>query len=134
MGLQTEKETEIMNATEQPIPIICVACPKGCRLEVLREEGEILVEHAGCKRGREYALAEISDPRRMLASTVRISGALHPLLPVATAAPFPKGHLRDLLAALRQVQVRAPVRVGQVILPDALGSGIDILASRDMGL
>ena len=114
------------------LEIICVACPKGCRLEAKRSGGEILVSNEGCKRGREYAINEINDPRRMVASTVRVRGGLHPLMPVHTARPFPKGQIKALLAALREIRIQAPFHLGKVVLPDALGSGIDILASRDM--
>lgn len=115
-----------------PQEIICVACPKGCRLEVLRENGELLVNNAGCKRGKEYAFAETTDPRRMVASTVRVENAPHPLVPVYTAEPFPKGRIKDLLKELREVKLDAPVKIGQVVLADALGTGIDVVASRDL--
>ena len=118
------------NQTHQQI--ICVACPKGCKLDVQRKGGEILVSNEGCKRGIEYAIGEINDPRRMVASTVRIKNGRHPLLPVYTAAPFPKGRIKELLAVLRKQEVQAPVKAGQVILADALETGIAILASRDM--
>jgi CxxC motif-containing protein len=121
-----------MNMNSEPVQIICVACPKGCRLEVTRQEGEILVSNAGCKRGQEYARGEIIDPRRMVASTVRVSNALHPLLPVYTSAPFPKGRIRELLAEIRKVNLSAPVKMNQVVIENALGTGIDIVASRDL--
>jgi CxxC motif-containing protein len=121
-----------MNQKSDPLEIICVACPKGCRLVVQREGGEILVSQEGCKRGREYAVGEITDPRRMVASTVRVTGAVHPLVPVYTAAPFPKGHIRDLLDLLRNVKLHAPVHMDQVIMRDVLGTGIDVIASRNL--
>ena len=76
--------------------------------------------------------AELTDPRRMVATTVKIQGSLHPLLPVYTAKPFPKPRIRELLTALQQVELSAPVTMGEVVLKDALGTGIDILASREM--
>lgn len=122
----------MMNLTSEPTEIIFVACPKGCRLEARKENGEILVTHEGCKRGREYAVSEITDPRRMVATTVRIEKGSHPLLPVYTASPFPRGRITELLKALRSVKVSAPVFINQVVLADALGTGIDVIASRDM--
>jgi CxxC motif-containing protein len=118
--------------TSKPAEIICVACPKGCRLEARRENGEILVTHEGCKRGREYAVSEIIDPRRMVATTVYVENGSHPLLPVYTASPFPKERITELLKTLRQIKVQSPVRIDQVVLADALGTGIDIIASRDL--
>jgi len=114
--------------------IICVACPKGCRLETKRVDGELLVSNAGCKRGKEYAVAEVTDPRRMVASSVRVRKGKHPLVPVYTSQPFPKGKIFDLLALLRKVEVQAPVEMGEVILPNALDTKIDIIASRDLNV
>mgnify|MGYP000913138606 CR=1 FL=1 len=116
----------------KPVEIICVACPKGCRLGVEREKGEILVSHAGCKRGIDYAIGEVTDPRRMVASTVRIHGGLHPLVPVYTSAPVPKDRIFELLDLIRAFEAQAPVKAGQVLIQNALQTGIDVIASRDM--
>ena len=115
---------------EETVKVICITCPKGCTLDVTREGKTILSVKPGCKRGRDYVQRELTDPRRMVASTVQVKGGLHPLLPVATAAPFPKPRIPELMTALRNVKVEAPVSAGQVILADALGTGIDISASR----
>ena len=113
--------------------IICTTCPKGCTLEVNRDGQTVVsVLNNGCKRGIDYAGQEISDPRRMVASSVRVTGALHPLMPVHTTAPFPKPRIPELLKLLREVEVKAPVMVDQVVIKDALGTGIDIKTSRSM--
>jgi CxxC motif-containing protein len=112
--------------------IICVTCPKGCTLRVKHEGKEVLEVLDGCKRGEEYAICELQDPRRMVASTVRVEGGLHPLVPVYTRKAFPKHLIPELARSLREVQVAAPVKINQVVLADALGTGIDVVASRDM--
>jgi CxxC motif-containing protein len=113
--------------------IICVACPKGCTLQVKHEGNDVLeVIGAGCRRGKEYAINELQDPRRMVASTVKVKGGLHPLVPVYTRSGFPKPLIPQLAQKLREVEVNAPVEINQVVLADALGTGIDIIASRDM--
>ena len=112
--------------------IICVTCPKGCTLRVKHEGKEVLEVLDGCKRGEAYAVCELQDPRRMVASTVKVKYGLHPLVPVYTRQAFPKHLIPELTRALREVEVTAPVKILQVILPDALGTGIDIVASRDM--
>ena len=121
-----------LNDSNKPLEIICVACPHGCRLEATRKDGEILISNAGCKRGKEYAINEITDPRRMVATTVRVAHAIHPLLPVYTAAPFPKGRVTELLREIRKVEINAPVKMGQVVLENVLGTGINVVASRDL--
>lgn len=112
--------------------ILCITCPKGCSLEVTREGTTIVEVKPGCRRGHEYAQRELTDPRRMVATTVRIRNAIHPLLPVYTARPFPKQQIPQLMDALRQLEVEAPIKAGTVVAADVLGSGVDILASRDM--
>ncbi len=115
------------------VKVICITCPKGCTLDVTREGDTVMkVEGSGCKRGAEYVEAEIHDPRRMVATTVRISGGLHPLMPVYTARPFPKPRIKELLAQVRTIQLTAPVKMGSVVLADALGTGVDVIASRNM--
>jgi len=115
---------------EEQKNMICITCPKGCTLEVTQDGKTLVKVTGGCKRGHEYVEREMTDPRRMIASTVRISNALHPLMPVYTSAPFPKPRIPELLAELRSIEVKAPVRVGQVLVKNILGTGIDILASR----
>jgi CxxC motif-containing protein len=112
--------------------ILCVTCPKGCTLEVTHEGQHIIEVKPGCKRGHAYAERELVDPRRMVATSVRLRGAAHPLLPVYTSAPFPKGRIQEMRIVLRALEVRAPVQMGEVIVANLLDTGVDILASRDM--
>lgn len=112
---------------------LCTGCPLGCRLEVDAVEDDILeIRGFECKIGERYAKQEHSDPRRPVSTTVAIDGAYLPRLPVATAESFPKEHLLELAATLRDVRVDAPVERGEVILADALGTGIDVVATRRM--
>ncbi len=112
--------------------IICVACPKGCRLKVSRDGETFVVSEQGCKRGEQYARQEMTDPRRMVATTVQIKNSAHPLLPVYTAAPFPKAKIRPLLDELIKIKLTPPIGMGKVVMKNALGTGIDVVASRDM--
>lgn len=113
--------------------IICVTCPKGCTLKVIHEGKNVIdVLNNGCKRGKEYAICELSDPRRMVASSVKVKNGKHPLLPVYTSSPFPKPLIFDLAKALRKIEIEAPVKINQVVAKNILGSGVDILASRDL--
>lgn len=117
---------------QEKTKILCVTCPKGCTLEVTREGQTVIEIKPGCKRGHEYANRELVDPRRMVASTVKVRQGIHPLLPVYTSAPFPKAKIRELMAELRQIEVSAPVTMGAIMIENILDTGIDILASRDM--
>ncbi len=113
--------------------IICITCPVGCTLEVTHA-GETVINVDGntCSRGLTYVEEELSDPRRMVATTVRVRGGIHPLVPVYTAAPFPKPKIFALLKRIREIEIEAPVALHQVVLEDALGTGIQIIASRPL--
>ena len=109
--------------------LVCIVCPKGCHLKV--EAGEKVTGNA-CPRGKDYALAEISNPTRMLTSTVCIRNAIHPRLPVKTSKPIPKGKMFEAMDVIDRVRVTAPVSIGDVIVSDILGTGADIIACADM--
>lgn len=112
---------------------ICTACPMGCRL-IVRLEGEEPVKVLGnrCRRGENYGRQEATAPKRMLATTVRVSGGMHPLLPVYTSAEVPKDKIAEILAILREIKVASPVKMGDVVLRDVAGTGVDVIASRDL--
>ena len=118
---------------EETTKLICITCPVGCALDVTHDGETILnVDGNACKRGIDYAKQELTDPRRMVTTTVRVKGGLHPLLPVYTSAPIPKPRVFDLLRKIRQVEVEAPVKMGQVILSNDVETDVNVLASRDM--
>jgi CxxC motif-containing protein len=118
---------------EELIKIICISCPQGCALEVTVEGKTVTkVDGASCKQGKVYAELEIADPRRMIASTVRVKNGFHPLVPVYTKMPIPKNLIHNVLQDLRNVELTAPVAIGTIVIKNVLGTGIDIITSRDM--
>ncbi|MEA4812388.1 MAG: DUF1667 domain-containing protein [Anaerolineaceae bacterium] len=114
---------------------ICTACPKGCLLKVVMDGKEVTsIDGYSCRKGVDYGRQEAIDPQRMLATTVRIEGGLHPLLPVYTQKPISKARIGAVLNALRSVNLHAPIKAQAIVLPNAAETGVDILASRDMPL
>jgi CxxC motif-containing protein len=112
---------------------LCTGCPLGCRLEVDARDGDVLeVRGFSCKRGERYGRQEHVDPRRPLSTTVWIDGATIRRVPVRTAEPISKAQVVAVAEALRGLRVRAPVRRGDVVLPDALGTGVDVIVTRDL--
>lgn len=111
----------------------CISCPMGCLLTVEVTDGKVTrVTGNTCPRGEVYARQELTDPQRMLTSTIRIEGGSLPLLPVVSKTTLPKGRILDCAVALRGVTVMTPVKAGDVVAANLLGLGVDILASRDM--
>jgi CxxC motif-containing protein len=113
--------------------LICVNCPMGCRVHVQIENDKVIsVTGNNCPRGKAYAEKECIRPERILTSTVRISGALHRVLPVITDREIPLDMIMDAMDAVRGIKVEAPVKVGDVIAADLLGTGVNLVASRSM--
>ena len=118
---------------EELIKLICISCPQGCALEVTAEGKTVLkVDGESCKQGIEYAEREITDPRRMIASTVRVKNGFHPLVPVYTKMPIPKKAINNVLKELRNVELTAPVALGTIVIKNVFGTGINVITSRDM--
>jgi CxxC motif-containing protein len=112
---------------------LCINCPIGCTLELSEEDGEILeIAGAECKVGEKYAEEEFRNPRRMVSTTVRVTGGALQLLPVVSASPIPKKMVREAVRVLADVVVKAPVADGQVIYPDIMGTGVDVVSSRKL--
>ena len=86
-----------------------------------------------CKRGEIYDLNEVINPVRVITSTVKIKEANLPVLPVKTNGPIPKGLNFEAIKKINKVTVKAPVKAGDVIVENILGTGVDVIASRSMG-
>ncbi|HOX48169.1 MAG TPA: DUF1667 domain-containing protein [Spirochaetia bacterium] len=131
--------------------LICITCPMGCHLSVEKAEGgELSVSGNRCPRGAAYAREELFAPKRVVTATARAAracagadscaeaGRAQGLLdaprrvPVRTAAAFPKERVGELLERLYALEVELPVERGQVLVPDALGTGIDVIATRSI--
>ena len=117
---------------EKKHEIICITCPKGCRAKVWREEGAVRITGKICKRGKAYLQQEFIEPMRILTSTVVVEGSTRKRLPVRTAGSIPKKDLFASIEALARVRVRPPLEMGQVIIPDIVHTGVDVIASDDL--
>ena len=114
--------------------IVCIGCPMGCRTTLrIGDRGEVLkVLGYQCNQGRQYVLEEYRNPVRILTATLCTEKCPRPLLPVRTNGPILKSKLREAILALVRVKVKPPVRMGQVILPNLLNSGVDVVATDDL--
>lgn len=111
---------------------VCIACPNSCKLSVWEEGGEIFVDGATCKRGEEHGRNEYTNPKRMLTTTVAVSGGSHPRLAVISSGEVPKNKMSQCLEELYSIKLKAPVAKGDVVAHDICGTGVDIVASRSM--
>ncbi len=115
------------------VNLICIGCPLGCPLTVEMEGREVVsVTGNTCKNGDKYARKELTDPTRIVTSTVRVTGGHLPMVSVKTASDIPKNKIFDCIKALKFVEIPAPVNIGQVIVPDVAGTGVAVIATRNI--
>ncbi|WP_423364287.1 DUF1667 domain-containing protein [Mycoplasma sp. P36-A1] len=113
--------------------VICIVCPKGCHIEVEQKEGqEMTFKYNQCNRGPIYVKKELTNPTRMLTTTVKIEGAIVNQLSVVSSSDLPKGRIMDCMKELANVKVKAPIKVKDVVYANILGLGVDILATKTL--
>ena len=111
--------------------LTCIGCPLGCQVCVKMENGDILsVTGNACKRGDAYVRKEVTNPTRIVTTTVGIVGGEIARLPVKTRADIPKSKILECVRALKDMTVHAPIEAGEVILKDVVGTGVDIIATK----
>lgn len=113
--------------------LICIGCPMGCPLTVELEGGEVIsVTGHTCKRGDVYARKEVTNPTRIVTSTVKVLEGKADMVSVKTREDIPKGKIFDCVRALKDVTVKAPVHIGDVIVLDIAGTGVDMVATKQV--
>lgn len=113
--------------------LTCIGCPMGCLITVKLENGEVQrVAGNTCKRGDNYARKEVTHPMRIVTSSVHVTGGTIPMVSVKTAHDIPKEKIMDIMASIEHVRVAAPIKIGDVIVADAAGTGVDIVATKNV--
>ena len=110
----------------------CIGCPLGCSISVsLSDNGEVSeITGNTCKKGEEYARKEVTNPSRVVTSIVKINNGDVNMVSVKTAEDIPKGKIFDCMEALKKVTVTAPVQIGEVIIKNVCGTGVDVIATK----
>ena len=117
----------------EKIELICIGCPMGCPLTVELEDGAVTkVTGNTCPRGDAYGRKEVTNPTRIVTSTVRVTGGTLPAVSCKTRSDVPKGKIFDVVRALKTVEAAAPVAIGQVLLEDAAGTGVPVVATKNV--
>ncbi|MBQ6734653.1 MAG: DUF1667 domain-containing protein [Lachnospiraceae bacterium] len=113
--------------------LTCIGCPMGCLVTVEMENGEILnVTGNTCKIGDTYARKEVTNPTRIVTSTVMIEGSDFTRLPVKTASDIPKSSIFAVMEVINHAHAKAPVKIGDVVIKDVAGTGVDVVATRNI--
>lgn len=113
--------------------LTCINCPVGCSLKVeMDRENVICVSGNTCRRGEIYARKEVTNPTRIVTSTVKVVNGTSGTVSVKTKEDIPKEKIFVCVQALKGIEVQAPVHIGDVILENVAGTGVDIVATRNV--
>ena len=113
--------------------LICIGCPMGFPLTVELENGEIqTITGYTCRKGEIYARKEVTNPTRIVTSTVRVEGGRADMVSVKTREDIPKDKIFQCVKALKGVTVKAPIHIGDVVVADVAGTGVDIVATKEV--
>ncbi len=110
--------------------LVCIVCPVGCRLEVQLDQ--MIIKGNKCARGIKYAKDELTAPKRVVTSTVKIKGGIHNRLPVKTNGEIPKGMIFECMKEINRVEIESPIDIGEIIIKNVLETNVDIVATRKM--
>ncbi len=110
----------------------CIICPYGCLLEVDKQGGEFIVKGNKCKRGIEFGINEMTNPKRSICSTVKTAYKSVPRLPVRTDGEIPLSYIFVVMEEINDIKLDHPVHRGEIIIRDVLGTGVNIISTSDM--
>lgn len=110
--------------------LICIVCPRGCHLSV--DEENLKVSGNSCPRGEAYGISEVTNPTRVITSTVKIKNTSISRLPVKTDKPISKKLIFKVMELLDNVEIIDHVKRGDVILKNILDTDVNIIACRDL--
>ena len=115
------------------IELTCIGCPMGCQLSVALENGEVTeVTGNTCPKGDIYARKEVVNPTRIVTSTVKITGGDKERVSCKTASDIPKSKIFEVMKDIDAASVAAPAHIGDVLIKDVAGTGVDVIATRNV--
>ena len=113
--------------------LVCIGCPLGCNVTVEMQDGKIgQITGNTCPRGADYVTKELTDPRRIVTSLVRVAGGELAVAPVKTASDIPKSLIMDCIRAIKETELKAPVHIGDVAVSNVCDTGVDVVVTANI--
>lgn len=112
--------------------LTCIGCPLGCNLTVAVDGEEITVSGNNCPNGEKYAKNEVTNPTRIVTSTIKVFGGSIERVSCKTASPIPKAKIFACMDEIKKAHVNAPVKIGDVLIKDVANSGVDVVATKNV--
>lgn len=110
----------------KPIKLICIMCPKGCSMQVTKNENNIEVVGNSCPRGKNYAIEEMTCPSRIVTSVLQTK---YGTIAVKTNKPIPKEKIQDCLNLIKSLSPKK-VKVGDILQENILNTDANIIVTR----
>lgn len=111
--------------------LICIGCPMGCNLEVEIENNNVKkVSGNSCKIGEEYAKKECSNPTRIVTTSVEVIDGVYDTLSVKTEKDIPKDKIDQCIKELKDIVIKAPVKISDIVVNNIANTGVNIIATR----
>lgn len=110
--------------------LVCIVCPKGCKLLVKKIYNKIMVSGNSCKRGENYGINEVQNPKRVLTSTVKVINSKQKRLPVKTTDAIPKEMLFNAMKEINKIEVKSPIKVGDIIKENFLNTKTNLICTK----
>jgi CxxC motif-containing protein len=108
----------------------CIVCPVGCQMDVQND----LISGNRCLRGKQYAIEELTNPKRTLTTTVRTTNPDHPRLSVKSILPLPKDKIMDAIHLLNDIILDKETHMGDIVVANILDTGVDMVATNHLYL
>ena len=112
--------------------LICIECPIGCSLSVEKVGEQWDIKGNKCPKGKDFAINEITDPRRSICSTVRTTFKMVPRLPVRTTGDVPLKEIFAVMAQINAISLDKPIHTGDMIIKNVCNTGINVIAASDL--
>ena len=109
--------------------LTCIVCPRGCRLTI---DDDLNVTGNTCPRGAQYAKDEMTNPKRMITSFMRVKNRENCVVSVKTSTSIPKGMIFEVMEEINKVGVDAPTHIGDVAISNVLNTGADIVITKNV--
>ena len=112
--------------------LVCIGCPRGCRLTIDEKDGEYIVTGNTCPRGKEFAISEMTAPKRTICSTVKTVFSDVPVLPVRVSDDIPREKIFDVMREINAVTLKERIGRGDAVIKNVPGLGVDVIATSDL--
>lgn len=113
----------------------CIICPNGCEIEVSLDKEKIIgIEGATCKKGEDYVNQELTNPQRNIATSVKVINGDMEIVSVRLNKNIPKERIFDVMDEIKQLEVKAPIKIGDILKSNILDLDVDLIATKNIDL